>query len=337
MLMSEIISQQGNDIVVQPQFTAEQIKLIKDTICIGATDDELKIFLYVAQKTGLDPFTKQIYSVGRWNNKEGRNVRTIQTGIDGFRVVAQRSGEYEGQIGPFWTGDDGVWVDVWLKKEPPRASKVGVYRKGFKEPLFAVANWDSYVQKDSKGQVSKFWASMSALMIAKVAEALALRKAFPQDLSGIYTPEEMAQAENEQPQKQAPRIVSHEPTSESKKESTIKPIPEKVKSLIDEITVECRRITEKAPPLEKFAFMKEVLKVNAFKELHLKTEKELEALLNKLVSFPVMASPEELANVELPNVDEFLQSQGLAGVNKSEPIKETKKEEPTQPRFKLEN
>jgi phage recombination protein Bet len=186
----------SNDIILAKQgFTDEQKRLIKDSICKGATDAEVSLFIGIAEKVQLDPFARQIYSVGRWDAKLGREVRTVQTSIDGFRVIAQRSGDYAGQLGPFWCGADGVWVDVWLKKEYPLASKVGVLRKDFKEPLWAVANWDAYCQVGKNG-ITSMWQKMGPLMLAKCAESLALRKAFPQDLSGIYCESEMAQAEN---------------------------------------------------------------------------------------------------------------------------------------------
>ena len=177
-------------------FSAEQIDLIKQTICKGATDNELRMFLYQAERTGLDPLSRQIYSLERREQRDGQwvKVRSIQTSIDGLRLIAERSGKYAGQVGPEWCDAGGRWHDVWIKSEPPAAARVGALRKDFERPCFGVARFDSYAQKTKDGTPTRMWATMGDVMIAKCAEALALRKAFPQELSGLYTGDEMIQA-----------------------------------------------------------------------------------------------------------------------------------------------
>ncbi len=149
---------------------------------------DLMLFLSYAQRTGLDPFSKQIYLVPR---RDGDGTRwTIMAGIDGLRIVAQRTGEYEGRTGPEWF-DGTRWLDVWTQDRPPLAARVGVRRRGFVEPLRAVVMWKEY------GGTKANWRTMPAHMLAKVAETHALRAAFPHDLSGLYTQDEMDQSERQ--------------------------------------------------------------------------------------------------------------------------------------------
>jgi phage recombination protein Bet len=162
-------------------WTPEQAQLISTTIAPGCSPDELKLFAYACQRTGLDPFSRQIYAI-----KRGGKM-TISSGIDGLRSIAERTGQLDGSSS-YWCGEDGVWVDVWLSSKPPAAAKTIIYRKGCAHPFTATARFADF----NAGQ--GLWSKMPSVMIAKCSEAQALRRAFPADLSGVYSTDEMDQA-----------------------------------------------------------------------------------------------------------------------------------------------
>lgn len=151
--------------------------LIKRMYCKGASDDEFEVFLHACKRTGLDPTAKQIYAIKRGNQL------TIQTGIDGFRLIADRSGNYSPGKEATFTYDEKTRLHsatAYIKKRTP---------DGTWHEVSATAYMDEY---DSK---QNLWVKMPRAMLSKCAESLALRKAFPAELSGIYTSEEMSQAD----------------------------------------------------------------------------------------------------------------------------------------------
>ena len=166
-------------------------ELLKRTICKNASDDELDLFAHVCKKTGLDPFMKQIHFVKR-SSKNG-DVVTIQTAIDGLRLIAERTEKYSpGKEPTFVYGKEGN-----LFSATSYVKKMTV--DGTWHEVSATAVYDEYVQKfynKEKGchQVGDFWQNKPHIMLAKCAEALVLRKAFPAEMSGIYAEEEMMQS-----------------------------------------------------------------------------------------------------------------------------------------------
>lgn len=200
--MSTEIVKAGGSLAIRPDQTVwspEQEAVLRQSgINDSVTAPELSGFLHLCQRTKLDPFSRQIYLIGRWNKKAGREVFTAQTAIDGYRVIAHRAATEAacalGYEDTLWCDASGTWRDVWLEDKPPAASKVTVLRNG--QRFSAVARYSEYVQTYPSGDPSGLWAKMPAGQTAKCAEALALRKAFPHDLAGVYTAEEMAQADN---------------------------------------------------------------------------------------------------------------------------------------------
>jgi phage recombination protein Bet len=170
----------NNALATLDEGTREVAAQIKSVLNFQGNDADLALFATVARRMNLDPFSKQIYAVFRG----GRMV--IQTGIDGYRAIAFRTGALdaigEPEFGP-------------VEKGHPAYAKVAVYRKGSAHPTVGVAYWDEYCQLNSSGTPMGLWSKMPRTMLAKCAESQALRKAFPEALSGLYTDEEMSQAE----------------------------------------------------------------------------------------------------------------------------------------------
>jgi phage recombination protein Bet len=167
--------------------TPEQTQLLRRTLTRELSEDEHELFLNVCHRSGLDPFSRHLYPL----RKNGR--LTFESTIDGFRFSAEQTGKYAGQLGPEWCGPDGVWRDIWTGDEPPTAARVGILRSDFRKPVWGKALYAEYVQLEH-GEPTQFWDRMAANQLAKCAEALGFRKAFPREFSGIYTSDEMAQA-----------------------------------------------------------------------------------------------------------------------------------------------
>lgn len=181
-MSNELVKHEPKDISAPAHFTPEQVDTIKNMFCKGLSDDEFKVYLYTCQRTGLDPFAKQIYAVKRGN------AMTIQTGIDGYRLVADRSGKYApGQEPTFVYDPHGKLLSAtaYIKK---------LTKDGTWHIVPATAHFEEYVQVFN-GKPAGLWQKMPRTMLAKCAEALAIRKCFPAELSGVYTEGEMDQAD----------------------------------------------------------------------------------------------------------------------------------------------
>lgn len=213
--MTDLATTTAGSLAIQPEQTMwspEQRAILRQSgIDDEVTNAELASFLHLCQRTQLDPFSRQIYLIGRYDRRAGRKVFTPQTSIDGYRVTAHRAaakaGHSLGYEDTLWCNASGQWQDVWLADEPPAASKVTVVRDG--QRFSAVARYSEYVQTNRDGTPQGLWSKMPSGQTAKCAEALALRKAFPHDLAGVYTAEEMAQAE--QPERHLKSVQQGEP------------------------------------------------------------------------------------------------------------------------------
>jgi phage recombination protein Bet len=166
--------------------TTDQIELIKRTVAKDATADELKLYLYDCARQGVHPLDKLIHFTKR------KGKYTPITSIDFMRTRAADTNEYAGSDVPLFAGKEGVWSSLWRDAEPPIAAMVTVWRlvQGTRCKFEAVARWAEYKPAEN----DFMWQRMPATMLAKCAEALALRKGFPRQLAGLYAKEEMDQA-----------------------------------------------------------------------------------------------------------------------------------------------
>lgn len=183
-----LATQEFNDSNEITNYSRDDMDLLRETICKGCTPQDFKLFMMVCQRTKLDPFAKQIYAVPRWDSKLNRNSMTIQTSIDGFRLVAERTGRYAPGRATEYQFEQGKLVSATSFTKKQTAD-------GTWHEVSYTAFFEEYCQKTKDGRPTKFWNDMPRVMLAKVAEAACLRKCFPMELSQIYTREEMEQAE----------------------------------------------------------------------------------------------------------------------------------------------
>lgn len=236
----------------KPLFTERQLKVLTEELKEkGLHEKDIERFQIICERTRLDPFTKQIFARAQNASVENPDGSTgwkkelvIITSIDGLRAVAESTGEYRGQDGPYWCNNDGQWNDVWLPTQKfPLAAKVGVLRKDFPAPLFGVARFDSYVQLVGKGEQRKpnhFWLKMSDVLTAKCAEANALRRAFPQLLSGVFIEEEIVNEDDP---------ARDEAIEKAQKEvgKPVEPVEPKAPQVEEEVQKKAPKGSKKAP------------------------------------------------------------------------------------------
>jgi len=186
------VSTEITTVTAEERANKERLQMIGDTIMKGATEVELRFFNEVCRKTGLDPFRRQIHAVQRWDNEANRKVWSYQTGIDGYRAIANRTGLYAGS-------DEPVFIPADEAAPSPTKASVTVWKivHGQRVPFTASARWTEYVQTKRDGKPNSMWMKMPYGQLAKCAEALALRKAFPEEIGELRTDDEMHQADSE--------------------------------------------------------------------------------------------------------------------------------------------
>ena len=165
--------------VFQP--TPEQTKMIRDTFANGAPEGEFRVLMEIAKARNLNPLLRQVWFVKRWDSQKRCEVWAVQVSIDGLRAIADRTGKYDGQDEPEFEEKDGAI----------KLCRVKVYRKDVVRAFVGTAYWSEYAATTKEGKLTQMWANKPHIMLAKCAEALAFRKAFPEDSAGLYVAEEM--------------------------------------------------------------------------------------------------------------------------------------------------
>lgn len=180
------------------RFTEEQLRMLSDSIMKGANQGEISFFAEVCKRTKLDPFKRQIHAVQRWDSSLKRMAWTFQTGIDGYIAIAHRDGLCAGI-------DDVKFLPEDESTPNPHKATCTVWKivGGHRVPFTASARWEEYVQCTKDGHPNSMWRKMPYGQLGKCATALALRKAFPEELGGVYTDVEMEQADSEAERGQA--------------------------------------------------------------------------------------------------------------------------------------
>lgn len=193
-------------------YNGSQLALIRRTVAKDTNADEFDMFIQVCRRYGLDPFRKQIYCTVYNKDKPDKRTCSFVTGIDGLRAIAERQGNYR--------PDEDETVFLYNEDAKGPTNPLGIVKASVRvwkrdkagdwHPISGGAYWEEFAPlkeewaEDDKGKRKptgkktldgKFWQTMPRVMLAKCAEAQALRKGWPEDLSGLYATEEMDRQE----------------------------------------------------------------------------------------------------------------------------------------------
>lgn len=232
-------------------WTIGQYETIKRMYFKGLDDNEIAVFGYICKRTGLDPIMKQIYAIPR-NTKQPdgsyKKVITAQTSIDGYRLIADRTGKYS-------PGRDSVHNYITDSEGNNKLYSSTSYIKkltddGSWHEVSATAVFNEY-----NGNTD-FWRTKPHIMLDKCAEALALRKAFPAQLSGVYTKEEMDQADNAKlPEAQYEEVTPEVTPIQKISEEQLSQILEMIKLVDDTCIVNMCKFLKEKHNIEEYADM----------------------------------------------------------------------------------
>jgi len=253
------------------------VKTLKQTVFPNASGEELALYFHQCRRTGVHPLDGLIHPVKR--GSQGETRVSFQASIDYLRSVAEDSGEYDGQDEPEYEG--------MVDDKYPELARVKVYRKGIERPFVGIARWLEYYPGDKLGFM---WRKMPHNQLAKCAEALALRKAFPQKLHGLYIGEEMAQADMVNSEvvvgKKEPPTVTRKSQSGGQQEGNGKIQPAQLRAIYP--MLKKLGVTED----QKHVFCAKALGIKGLKSLNDLTPEQGKELIQKLMSSEPAIEPE---------------------------------------------
>ena len=192
-------------------FPAAQLALIRRTVAADTNEAEFELFIHMARSLRLDPLRRQIYALVYNKNRADKRKMSIIVAIDGFRAIAERTGNYRpDEDEPTFEFDPDAKSPTNPAGLVKATVRVWKHSHGSWHKVTASAWWDEYApikeewvdneagQRRPSGKMtldaSGQWGKMPRVMLAKVAEALALRKAWPDDFSALHAQEEVDRA-----------------------------------------------------------------------------------------------------------------------------------------------
>lgn len=155
-------------------------------------------FIDFCRDKKLNPWCNQAYAKVEADLKTGLPKLIVMVGIEGLRLIAHRTGEYAGIDAPVFSDErDGHFQKV----------SHTAYRllDGRRMPFTAMIFRKDYYPGEG---VDLMWEEMEHVCMDRCGEATVLRKTFPDELGGIYTPEEMSQSKRRERKYPIMRMVS---------------------------------------------------------------------------------------------------------------------------------
>ena len=200
---NNIIETTTGNIVLTPEIVKKYLVNGQGNV----TEQEIALFIGMCRANKLNPFNKDAYLI-----KYSSEPATMVTSKDVFFKRANQNPNFDGM-------ESGIVVvnaenkiekrsgHIYLKNEQIIGAWCTVYRKDWSHPIYQEVNMSEYIGRKKSGEINSNWSLRPATMITKVAEATALRKAFTENLQGMYLAEETDNIVVETPAREQPTDI----------------------------------------------------------------------------------------------------------------------------------